>query len=413
MLRVFVSWRMAVVLLLGFSSGIPLGLSGDTLKAWMKTENVDLTVIGVFSLVSLPYALKFLWSPLVDRFVPPLLGRRRGWMLLAQLAVAAMLVPMAMTSPSRQPLLMASLAMLVAFFSATQDIAIDAYRTELLTEEELGAGASLYTLGYRLAMIVSGGLALILADHMSWGHVYLIMAACMAVGVAAAVLAPEPRLDVVGPTTLRQAVVQPFVEFVRRHGPLVSFEIVLFVLIYKLDVMMAQGMLSPFLLDIGFSTTDVGAVNKTFGLVALIAGSLLGGAVMARMSLLRALWIFGLVQGLSGLSFTVLALLGRNYPMLITAIAVENACAGLGTVAFVAFIMSMCDKRFTATQFALLTSVMGLSRVIGGTPTGYLAKAVGWPMFFLTATLVAVPGLLMLLRYKAWTAPKPSAGAAA
>jgi PAT family beta-lactamase induction signal transducer AmpG len=394
---------MAVVLLLGFSSGIPLGLTGSTLQAWMFGAKVDLAVIGIFAaLVGWPYAVKFLWSPLMDRFVPPFLGRRRGWMLVMQLALVLGISAMAFTNPAGSRMTLATLAVLVAFFSASQDIVIDAYRTEILETEELGAGTGLAVTGYRIAMLVSGALALILADHVPWRTVYLIMAGAMSVGVVGSLFAPEPKLGVAPPRTLADAVVKPFVEFLRRHG---AVEVLVFIFIFKLDVFVAQAMTTPFLLHIGFSNTDIGTVNKAFGLVSTIVGGLVGGALMVRLGMYRSLWTFGLLQGLSGLSFTALALFGKNYPMMITANVVENFCAGLGTVAYTAFIMSICDKRFTATQYALLTSLMAAARTLVSAPTGWLAKTVGWPQYFVIATLIAIPGLLLLFRFRNWTRP--------
>ena len=405
MLRVFTSRRMAVVFLLGFSSGIPLGLTGSTLQAWMVSEKFDLALIGVFALVAWPYWGKFLWAPLMDRFVPPFLGRRRGWMLVMQLALIVSISGLAFTSPAESRIALAAIAVLVAFFSASQDIVIDAYRTEILDPDELGAGTGLAVTGYRIAMLVSGALALILADHLPWRTVYLIMAGAMSVGVVASLLAPEPKLALAPPRTLADAVVKPFVEFLRRHG---AVEVLVFIFIFKLDVFVAQAMTTPFLLGIGFSRTDIGTVTQGFGLISTIVGSLVGGALMVRLGMYRSLWTFGLLQGLSGLSFTVLALLGKNYPMMITANIVENFCAGLGTVAYTAFIMSLCDKRFTATQYALLTSLMAAARNLVSAPTGWFAGIVGWPSYFVVATLIAIPGLLLLFRFKTWT--RPAAG---
>ncbi len=396
---VFASWRMAVVLLTGFSAGIPLGLTGGTLQAWMASVGVDLTVIGIFSLVGLPYALKFLWSPLMDRYTFPFLGRRRSWILIAQVALVFGIAAMAFTDPVATPLLMAVLAFCVAFFSASQDIAVDAYRTEILKVEELGAGAGLYIMGYRIAMVISGAVALILSDHLPWTAVYLIMAATMFIGIVAVLFAPEPQVAVKPPRTLREAVFLPFIEYFRRRG---AFEMLGFILLYKIDVAMALAMTTPFMLELGFTKTDIGAVTKAFGLVATIFGTLAGGALMTRWGIKRSLWVFGFTQALSGLSFIMLARLGHNYPMMVTAITVENVCSGLATAAFAAFIMSICDKRYTATQYALLTSFMALTRVLVGTPTGWIAKTTGWEIYFVISTLIAIPGLLLLTRFDRW-----------
>lgn len=390
---------MAVVLLTGFSCGVPVGLSGGTLQAWMASEQIDITLIGIFSLVGLPYTAKFLWSPIIDRYLPPFLGRRRGWILIAQFLLVIGISFMAITDPVINTSQMAIIALLVAFFSASQDIAVDAYRTEVLKSDELGPGASLYIMGYRIAMIFSGAIALILADHMPWKTVYFIMAIVMGVSTIVTYYAPEPELIEKPPKTLGDAVILPFVEFLKRKG---AFEILAFIVFYKLDVAIAMALATPFMLELGFTKTDIGAVMKGFGLFASIIGSLVGGGLMLKMGMRMSLWVFGLAQGISGASFMLLAHLGHNYSMLIIAVTVENICSGMGTAVFSAFIMSLCDKRFTATQYALLTSFMALTRVVVGAPTGYLAKAVGWEMYFLVSILSAIPGLLLLLRYPTW-----------
>ena len=391
--------RLLAVLLLGFSSGLPLALSGATLQAWMKTENIDLTVIGLFSLVGLPYALKFLWAPLMDRFVPPFLGRRRGWMLVTQLALVVAIAAMAFSSPTKMPGLTAALAVMVAFFSASQDIVIDAYRTDVLEEHELGPGASFNTLGYRVAMLVSGGLALILADHVSWKSVYLLMSIAMGVGIITSLFAPEPRMPARVPKTVSEAVVLPFVEFLKRTG---AWEILAFIVLYKISVVMAVALTTPFMLDLGFTKTDIGAVTKTFGLGCTILGALTGGGLMVRLGIRRSLWTFGLAQGISNLAFVLLAHVGHNYPVMVASIAVENLCTGMGNVALLAFLMSVCDKRYSATQMALFTSLFALTRVLGGAPTGFLVKGLGWEAFFVVCTLAMIPGLLLLTRYNSW-----------
>ncbi|MBI5576255.1 MAG: AmpG family muropeptide MFS transporter [Deltaproteobacteria bacterium] len=408
-LAVFRSPRLFWILLLGFSSGIPLALTGTTLQAWMSKEKIDLALIGVFSLVGLPYTVKILWAPLMDRFIPPFLGRRRGWILVTQFALALVIAAMAFSDPKGATTIFAVLALLVAFASASQDIVVDAYRTEVLEPRELGPGASVHILGYRIAMLTSGAIALILADHLPWKTVYLLMAGSLGVGVAASLLAPEPRLPEQPPRSMREAVTEPFAEFLSRPGAL---EILLFIVLYKLDVVMATALMTPFILEMGFSMTDIGAVTKGFGMAATIAGTLAGGAVVARAGMKASLWIFGILQSVSTLSFLALARLGHHYPMMVTAIGLENLCSGMGTAAYAAFLMSLCDRRFTATQYALLTSLMALTRVFVGAPTGYLVKTYGWERYFLISALSAAPGLLLLLRYPRWT-ERPSGEAAA
>ncbi|MBP9679821.1 MAG: AmpG family muropeptide MFS transporter [Bacteriovorax sp.] len=396
--KVFASFRMFVVLILGFSSGLPLGLTSGTLQAWMKTENIDLGTIGLFSLVGIPYTLKFIWSPLMDRYIPPLLGRRRGWILLSQIGLVITIIALGFSDPKLTPKYIAFFAVCVAFFSASQDIAVDAYRAEILEEEELGAGASLYIMGYRLAMIVSGALALILADHLSWSTVYLIMALCMTVGIIGSIFGPEPKNNL-PPKSLGEAIYKPFVEFFKRAG---AIEMLIFILIYKVDVAFAMALTTPFMMDLGFTKTDVGAVLKGVGMIATIGGTLLGGALLSKWKIKKSLWVFGILQALSGFSFFLLAKVGHSYPMMMAAICVENVCSGLATAAFTAFMMNLCDKRFTATQYALLTSFMAITRIMVQTPSGYIAKALGWEMYFIISIVISIPGLLLLTRYDKW-----------
>jgi len=391
---------MAVVLLTGFSCGIPLALSGATLQAWMASAKVDLAIIGVFSLVGLPYTVKFLWSPFMDRYIPPFLGRRRGWMIVSQLSVAVAVSMMAFSNPVTNPEIMALLAILVAFFSASQDIAVDAYRTEILKPEELGAGSGIYVMGYRIAMLCSGALSLIMSDHLQWKTVYLIMAGTMLIGVITTLSASEPEIKDKPPNSIKDAIIHPFIDFFQRRG---AFEILVFILLYKIDTAVAGSLITPFMLQLGFTKTDIGAVMKGFGFFATIAGTLVGGAVMVRLKMRLSLLIFGILQGIAGFSFMLLAYLGHNYPMMMIAITVENFFSGAGTAAFDAFIMSCCNKKFTATQYALLTSFMAFTRVIVGAPTGWLAKNVGWEMYFFISVLLSIPGLLMLFRFNKWT----------
>jgi len=402
---IFFSRRMATVLVLGFSSGIPLALTGSTLQAWMTTENIDLKTIGLFSLVGLPYVWKFLWAPLMDRFSIPFLGRRQGWILICQIMLFLAIASMGAIDPKAHIGQLAVMALLVAFFSASQDIVVDAYRTDLLRPEEVGPGASLYVTGYRIAMLVSGALSLILADHLPWRVVYLIMASTMGLGILATFFAPQPRDDIKPPSSLKEAIVGPFMEFFRRKG---AFEVLGFITLYKLDVVMATALMTVFIMKMGFSKTDIGVVTKGFGLFATIIGTLTGGALMVRLGMKRSLWTFGIAQGLSGLSFLGLAILGHNYPMMVTAIAAENFFSGMGNAAYAGFLMSLCDKRFTAFQFALLTSLMATSRVILSAPCGYLAEVMGWPLYFLVATFLMIPSLLLLLRFDKWTRPQVS-----
>lgn len=399
--QIFVSRRMFVMLLLGFSAGIPYALTAGTLQAWLATENVDIKTIGLFALVGIPYNWKFIWAPVMDRFFPKFLGRRRGWMLLTQIGLALSIVGMALTSPTYSITAMAGLAVMVAFFSSSQDIVIDAYRTEVLEKEEYGAGAGVYIMGYRLAMLVSGALALIMSDYYSWKIVYCFMAATIFVGVIGTLLGPEP---VTGkpPRTMREAVVEPFLEFFRRPG---AIEILLFLLLYKLDGAVGTALMTKFFLDLGFTKTDIGAVTKVFGLIATIVGTLIGGALIPRLGMFRSLVLFGVLQGVTNLLFYMMAKVGNDRLALVFTIGGENLTSGMGTAAYAAFLMSLCNKRFTATQYALFTSLMAVPTKILSAPTGYLKEAVGWENYFIIATLLMIPGLLLLTRFNHWKRP--------
>ncbi|HAJ27374.1 MAG TPA: hypothetical protein DCG53_09065 [Syntrophus sp. (in: bacteria)] len=404
--KIYLSKKMLLMLVLGFASGMPLALTSSTLSAWLVTEGVDIKTIGIFSLVGLPYAFKFLWSPLMDRYVPPFLGRRRGWMLITQLALIAIISTMGFFNPSSQPLLVALWAVALAFFSASQDIVLDAYRTEYLAPEERGAGAGIWIMGYRMALLVSGALALILSDHISWRSVYVIMGLVMAIGCVATFLCPDPaqgrpRQEVAAPPkSLHEAVVSPFVEFFRRPG---AWEILLFVILYKIGDVAAAQMTTPYILQhIGFSRTELGTIFKGFGMAATILGGIVGGALMTRWDLRRSLLVFGILQGVSTISFVLLEFTGRQLWALSVVIGVENICGGMGTAAYMALLMGLCNTRFTATQYALLSSLMAVSRYISGAPTGYLVVAAGWVWFFVICTALAIPGLLLLIRYNKW-----------
>jgi PAT family beta-lactamase induction signal transducer AmpG len=398
-LRTIASRRMTVALVMGFASGLPLLLTLSLLQAWMKEEGVDLTVIGLMTLVGLPYTLKFLWAPVLDRFTLPLFGRRRGWLLISQLFLVMAIFGLGSTDPGSNPVMVAFMAFLVTFFSASQDIVIDAYRREDLSDDELGLGSSLYVAGYRVGTLLASGGGLILADHMPFSMVYYIMAACMLPGIATTLLTPEPDTPEGTPQSMKEAVVEPLVEYFQRRGAL---WILAFVLFYKIGDTMASAMTTPFYLDIGFTKTQIGAVVKLFGFWAILAGGLLGGVAMLRLGINRSLWIFGFLQAVSTAGFAVLARLGPNVWGLSAVIGFENLSSGMGTAAFVAFMASITNKRFTATQYALLTSLMGIPRVIASAPTGFLAKHIGWEAFFVFCTLMATPGMLLLLKFAPW-----------
>jgi PAT family beta-lactamase induction signal transducer AmpG len=401
LLKLILTSRMLVALVMGFSCGLPLMLTMTVLQAWMTEAGVDLTVIGLMILVGLPYTVKFLWAPFLDRFTLPFLGRRRGWLLTAQVSLMLSIVGLGFTDPANVPWMVAFAAFLVTFFSASQDIVVDAYRREDLSDEELGLGSSLYMNGYRMGMLLASGGGLILADHVPFSVVYMVMAGCLLPGVITTLLAPEPINPAGTPGSMREAVLDPLTDYFSRPNAL---WILAFILFYKIGDTMASAMTTPFYLDIGFSKTQIGAVVKLFGFWATVTGSLLGGVMMFRLGIYRALWIFGVLQAASTACFAVLARIGPSVPALSAVIGFENLSGGMGTAAYAAFMASITNKKFTATQYALLTSLMGVPRVVASAPTGFLAKTMGWEGFFIACTLIAAPGMLLLLKFAPWDA---------
>ncbi len=404
-IKTIFSARMLVALMMGFSCGLPLLLTIDVLKAWMTIEGVDLSVIGLMSLVGLPYTIKFLWAPFLDRYIPPLFGRRRGWLIIAQSGLMISIIGLGYSSPAEHPGLMAFTAFLVTFFSASQDIVVDAYRREDIPDAELGFASSLYINGYRMGMLLAGGGGLILAGQIPFSMVYMLMAACLVPGIITTLLAPEPKINGDPPQSLQAAVVDPLVEYFSRSGAL---WILAFILLYKVGDSMAAAMATPFYLDIGFSTTEIGAVVKLIGFWATIAGALLGGILTLKIGMYASLWIFGILQAVSTACFALLAHFGHSIAALTAVIGFENLASGMGTVAFVAFMAMMTDKRFTATQYALLSSLMGIPRVIASAPTGYAVKFMGWETFFIACALMAIPGLLILIKSSVFNISTPN-----
>lgn len=399
MLKVIFSRRMLVSFLMGFACGLPLLLTSTVLQAWMKKAGIDLTMIGLIALVGLPYTLKFIWAPFLDRFTLSFLGRRRGWLLIAQISLVISIAGLGFTDPAQNPVIMALAAIFVTFFSASQDIVVDAYRREDLADEELGLGSSFYINGYRVGMLLASGGGLILADFLSFRMVYLIMAACMLPAILTTLLTPEPAISAGTPKTLREAIVEPLIEYFSRENAVL---ILTFILLYKIGDSMASAITTPFYLDIGFSMTEIGTIVKIFGFWATIAGSLIGGLLMLRLGINRSLWVFGFLQAISTAGFAVLARVGHSLPALSGVIAFENLTGGMGTAAYAAFMGSITNKKFTATQYALLSSLMGVPRVLASAPTGFLAKYMGWGPFFVFCVFIAIPGMLLLLKFAPW-----------
>ncbi len=393
--RKLISRRMLFCMLAGFSSGLPLYVVLQLLPAWLRDQGVDLGKIGLMSLVGFPYTWKFVWSPLLDRYAPPL-GRRRGWALLMQLACALGIAALGWCDPKVSLTAISAIAALVAFGSATQDIVLDAWRRELLHDDELGFGSALFVNAYRVAGLVPGSLALILADHLPWSTVYPIVGAFMLVGVLATAVAPEVEDPHPPPTSLLDAIVSPFREFYARGGLRGSSTLLAFMFLYKLGDVMATALATPFYLDLGFTKTDIGTVSKLVGLTATVIGGLLGGAIMARIGMRRSLQWFGVAQMVPIVGFAWLAQVGPSIPVLACVVAAENLGIGMGTTALVAFLQQATHKKFSATQFALFSSFVALPRMLAGATSGYLATALGWPTFFVMCTALALPGLALV-----------------
>jgi len=400
--------RMLICVFTGFASGLPLFLLFNLVPAWLRSEQVDLKTIGLFALIQFPYTWKFLWSPFLDRFVLPVLGRRRGWMLLTQIGLLLVIATLGGFSPQTEMTSIVLFCTLLAFLSATQDIAVDAYRRELLSDAELGLGNAIHVNAYRIAGLVPGSLSLILADHMAWNWVFIITALFMLPGMAMTLLVSEPH-RASPPKTLREAVVEPFHEFITRQGWKSALLILAFLLFYKLGDSMCTALATPFYLDMGFSKSDIGLIAKNAGLWPSIIGGLLGGLWMIRIGINRALWLFGVVQIVSIFGFAWLASIGHHTEItvleraqLALVIGLEALGVGLGTVAYVAFMAHTTHPAYTATQFALFTSLMAMPRTFANAATGWLVETMGWTNFFFLCALLAIPGMLLLLKVAPW-----------
>ncbi len=396
--------RLASLVLLGFASGLPLFLTGSTLKAWMTDEGLSLATIGLFSFVTLPYSLKVFWAPFLDRFALPGLGRRRGWMLATQGAMAMALVLLARTQPHLDLLRVVILALAVAVASATFDIAVDAWRAEALDQKHLGLGNSIHIAAYRVAMLVSGGLALILAQAFGWRTTYLGMALLTVLGMAGTWLASNTDGVAKAPRTLREAIAGPLRDLLQRKG--IGY-LLAFAVFYKLGDWLAESMTIPFLLrGMGFTKIQIGTVQKTTAMVAIILGGLLGGWMLTRMTLRKALWLCGFLQAGSILGFWAISLLGPHLPLLVAANTLENLAYGMGGSAFAALLMGSCNRSYTGTQYALFSALMALPRTFFGGMTGFMAEAYGWKLYFPVCAAAAIPGLLLLLLYDRWGLPE-------
>lgn len=399
-LQVYLSRKMLVALSMGFTCGLPLLLTIGLLQAWLKDSGVTLGAIGLVSLLQIPYTWKFIWAPIFDRFTLPFLGRRRGWLIITQICVILAIALIALSDPVKTPLLLVVAAVLTAFFSASQDIVVDAYRREDLSDQELGMGSSMYIMGYRIGMLLASGIGLILADYMSFNVVYLVMAAFMLIGVITTLLTPEPVTFVKPPRSFKETVLDPLIEYFSRNK---AITILLFILLYKIGDTMASGITTPFYMEMGFSKAEIGTIVKLFGFWATIIGAFVGGVLLTRLGLYKCLWLFGILQMMATSGFVILAEVGYSTKLLAAVISGENFAAGMGTAAFMAYMAFLTNKRFTATQYALLSSLMSIPRVAAAAATGYMANYMGWTGFFIFCMLIAIPALLLLLVLKSTT----------
>jgi len=403
--------RMLICVFTGLASGMPLYVLFQLVPVWLSEGGVSLTEIGLFALVGIPYTWKFLWAPFMDRWVPPFLGRRRGWMIMTQIALLISIGAFGMFDPSQSTWAIAWLAVAVAFFSASQDVVLDAFRREILPDQELGMGSAIHVQAYRVSSLVPGSLSLILADTLPWSSVFWITAAFMAVGVIMSLVVSESEVELPAASGLREALVAPFSEYLDRRGWSTLLLVLGFMFLYKIGDNMATALSMPFYLDIGFSKTEIGLVAKHAALWPAIVGGLLGGLVMVRLGINRALWVFGVVQLVSILGFAVLASVGAKLWLLAAVIGFEYLGVGMGTAAFTAFIARETSRMYAATQFALFTALAAVPRTLANASTGMIVEQIGWVDFFLVCTVLAIPGMVLLIWVAPWNQRQPTVDA--
>lgn len=387
---------IAVVTVLGFASGLPFPLIGGTLQAWLTTEGIDIKTIGIFTVLTFPYSFKFLWSAIFDRFNIVGLGRRRGWIIICQILILFGTFLMITFTPEHL-LIFSILAAMIAFFSASQDISIDAYRTEILRPEDRGIGAAFSVTAYRIALIVAGGLCLLLADYLGWQIALTIITSLLVLGIITTFWADEPK-GIKKPTTFKESFIEPFRDLLKREKSII---LLLFIVLYKIGDAYASSLSTAFFIrGIGFSLTEVGTVNKIGGLISAIAGSILGGFLLRKISLYKALISFGILQAVSNIMFMILAIEGKNFSLFVSTVVIENLTGGMGTTAFLALLMGLCNRSFAATQYALLSSLASLGRVIISPTAGFIVESIGWAAFYFLTFLVAIPGLFLIISLK-------------
>jgi len=410
--RAIINRRMLICLFTGFSSGMPLYVLIQLVPAWLSKSGVPLAEIGLFSAVTLPYTLKFLWAPMMDRYVPPFLGRRRGWMLLTQVALLVSIGALGMFDPALSTGVVASMAVAVVIFSASQDIVLDAYRREILKDRELGMGNAIHVQAYRISGLVPGALSLVLADVLPWSSVFWITSGFMSMGIIMSLMVSESDAELPEETGFLQSTVAPFVEYLQRRGWAGLILVVCFTIFYKLGDNMATALATPFYLEMGFSMTEIGLVAKNAALWPAIIGGLLGGLIMLRVGINRALWLFGVVQVVSIFGFALLASTGPELWLLAVVISFEYLGVGLGTAAFTAFIARETSKTYAATQFALFTALAAVPRTLANASTGIIVEQIGWIDFFLLCAVLAIPGMFLLIWVAPWKSdlPRPGSG---
>jgi len=407
--RTMLSWKMMAMFFFGFSSGFPFYIIKDVLKLWMTESGVDLATIGLFSALGLPYTLKFVWSPLMDGYVPRFLGRRRGWILIAQIGLMVSIALIGQFDPSKSLFWIVFMALCINFFGASQDIALDAFRREYLTSDELGFGTGVWMNAWRLGMYVSIGIALLTELNISWASIHIILALMMGIGILTTFFVPEPKVDAPPPVSVKEAVIEPFVEFFKRHGAVL---VLLFILLYKIGDNMAGAMTIPFILKMGFSKTEYFIIVKGIGMFGLFGGVILGGSIMIRLGIAKSLWVFGILQAISTALFAIMVMVDHTsliwveYRQVILGciIGFEFFSTGLGQAAYATYMAIQTNKRFTATQYALLTSLMAVPGVVAASATGFMAKYLGWDVFYFLCAIIAVPGLLLLFKIAPWNA---------
>jgi len=390
---------MLVMFAFGFSSGFPFYVIREVLKAWLTDANVDLGTIGLFSAVALPYTWKFLWSPAMDGLTPPFLGRRRGWMLITQIGLLALIGAMGQLDPAKSLKMMAVAAFCIAVFSASQDIVLDAFRREYLTDEELGLGTGIWMNAWRFGMFASTGTAFFLADSIGYANVHLVLSLMMGIGIITTLLVSEPETGARAPHSLQETVIEPFREFFNRGG---AVWVLVFILLYKIGDNMAGAMNIPFILQMGFTKQEYFVIVKGVGMLALFGGAFFGGIVMIRLGIANSLWVFGILQAVSTAGFALLVIFGKNHILLSTIVAFEFLATGLGQAAYASYMAIQTNKRFTATQYAMMTSLMAIPGTVAAAVTGYMAEYLGWVGFYIACSLVALPGMLLLLRIAPW-----------